>query len=113
MAWAATPIAFANSAQAQPPTTPAGTPDDECHGRGNGDGQVEPESVRDDRFPYLAPFYSARRATAGRTRAAVQPGQAAMRLAASSVTGTASRISVSGTSGLGATPAALVKRAHA
>jgi predicted enzyme related to lactoylglutathione lyase len=62
---------------------------------------------------WCRPCYSLRRATAGWTRAAAQPGQAAMRLASSSVTGTASRISGSGTSGAGATPAAFAKKAQA
>ena len=49
--------------------------------------------------------YSLRRTSAGRTRAAVQPGPAAMRLARMSVTGMVSSTSTAGTSAVLPTPA--------
>ena len=53
--------------------------------------------------------YSARSTAAGWSRAAVQPGQAAMRLASTKVTGMASSIGVSGTVAPVGTPAASAK----
>ena len=53
--------------------------------------------------------YSVRRTSAGRSLAAVQPGQAAMRLASARVTGMASSTAVSGTVASAGAPAALAK----
>src|SRR5580704_18665909 len=59
------------------------------------------------------PTYSVRRTVAGRSRAASQPGPAAIRLASTSVTGTAASTSGTGTSGAPETPADPAKMAQA
>ena len=57
--------------------------------------------------------YSVRRTEAGRTRAASQPGPAAITLASTNVTGTAASTSGTGTSGVPETPADPANRAQA